>query len=100
MTGKLLPAQVLLLFITAFGFGQTKKENLKITHLTGDFYVFTTWRDFKGTPFPANGLYVITDSGAVVIDTPWDTTQFQPLLDSIKAKHNQDVTMCIAFMLS
>jgi metallo-beta-lactamase class B len=31
-----------------------------------------------------------------MFDTPWDTTQFQPLLDSIKLKHNKSVVMCIA----
>lgn len=31
-----------------------------------------------------------------MFDTPWDTTQFQPLLDSIKFKHNMNVLMCIA----
>lgn len=77
-------------------FGQTNDNKLKITHLVGDFYVFTTFRDFKGTPFPSNGLYVVTNDGVVLIDTPWDTTQFQVLLDSIKIKHNKNVVMCIA----
>jgi metallo-beta-lactamase class B len=31
-----------------------------------------------------------------MIDSPWDTTQFQPLLDSIKIRHNKNVVMCIA----
>jgi metallo-beta-lactamase class B len=31
-----------------------------------------------------------------MIDSPWDTTQFQPLLDSIKVKHNATVKLCIA----
>lgn len=95
-TMKPLTILIFQLFFTASLFGQTSGENLKITHLTENFYVFTTYRDFKGTPFPANGLYCITDNGVVVIDTPWDTTQFQPLLDSIKIKHNKNVVMCIA----
>lgn len=45
---------------------------------------------------PANGMYLVTNSGVVMFDTPWDTTQFQPLLDSIKFKHNRSVTICIA----
>lgn len=31
-----------------------------------------------------------------MIDTPWDTTQFQPLLDSIETKHHKKVVICIA----
>jgi len=84
-----------LLSCTAI-FGQTEKPKLEISHLAGDFYVFTTYNFYKGSPVPANGMYVITDRGAVMFDSPWDTTQFQPLLDSIKAKHNQSVVLCIA----
>lgn len=71
-------------------------SKLKITHLTDDFYVFTTYNDYKGTPYPANGLYVVTNNGVIMIDSPWDTTQFQPLLDSIRVKHHKKVTVCIA----
>lgn len=76
--------------------GQTLHNHLNITHLVGDFYVFTTYREFKGTPFPSNGMYVVTHDGVVLIDTSWDTTQFQPLLDSIKIRHNQNVVICVA----
>jgi metallo-beta-lactamase class B len=41
-------------------------------------------------------MYLITDQGVVMFDTPWDTTQFQPLLDSIKVKHNKSVIMAFA----
>jgi metallo-beta-lactamase class B len=69
---------------------------LKITKLTGDFYVFTTYSDYKGTLYPANGLYLVTNAGVVMIDSPWDTTQYQPLLDSIQARHNKKLVLCIA----
>ena len=77
-------------------FGQTKEAKLKISHLTGDFYVYTTYNTYEGSQIPANGMYLVTSNGVVVFDTPWDTTQFQPLLDSIKLKHNITVTLCIA----
>lgn len=77
-------------------FGQRTKGELKITHLVGDYYIFTTYHSFKGNPFPANGMYLVTDKGVVMFDTPWDTTQFQPLLDSIKIKHKKNVVMCLA----
>ncbi len=72
------------------------KEDLKISHLSGDYYIFTTYKTINGNPFPSNGMYCITESGVVMFDTPWDTTQFQPLLDSIDKKHNKKVIMCIA----
>jgi metallo-beta-lactamase class B len=41
-------------------------------------------------------MYLVTNNGVVMFDTPWDTTQFQPLLDSIENKHNKMVVLCIA----
>ena len=77
-------------------FGQTNEPKLKISHLTGDFYIYTTYNTNEGSKIPANGMYLVTENGVALFDTPWDTTQFQPLLDSIKLKHNKDVTICIA----
>ena len=76
--------------------GQNGGSNLKITRLTGEFYVFTTFNSYKGKLVPANGMYLVTDNGVVMFDTPWDTTQFQPLLDSIKNRHHKKVVLCIA----
>lgn len=78
------------------GFGQHSEERLKITHVKGDFYVYTTYGTYKGKPVPSNSLYLVTNKGVVLIDTPWDTTQFQPLLDSIKERHHQKVVFCLA----
>lgn len=75
---------------------QQKHPALQITHLTGPVYVYTTWVPIDGKPFPSNGLYLVTGEGAVVIDAPFDTTQFQPLVDSIRARHHQPVVLNIA----
>ena len=77
-------------------FCQSVPKRLEITHLTGDFYVYVTYNLYKGSRLPANGMYVVTDKGVVLIDSPWDTTQFQPLLDSIQSRHRQPVVLCIA----
>lgn len=77
-------------------YAQTGSAALNITHLTGDFYIYTTYNYYKGNKIPANGMYVLTNAGAILIDSPWDTTQFQPLLDSIEARHNKKVVLCIA----
>lgn len=84
----------ILVFTTLLG--QTKEAKLEISHLEGDFYIYTTYNTYKGTSVPANGMYVVTNDGVVMFDTPWDTTQFQPLLDSIKLKHDKNVVMSIA----
>ncbi len=77
-------------------FGQANEPKLKITHLTGDFYIYTTYNTYENNKVPANGMYLVTNNAVVLFDTPWDSTQFQPLLDSIKLKHNKEVEMCIA----
>lgn len=77
-------------------FGQAENVKLKISHLTGDFYIYTTYNTYQESKVPANGMYLITNNGVVMFDTPWDTTQFQPLLDSIKLKHNKTVVMSFA----
>ncbi len=77
-------------------FGQVEKVKLKIAPLTGDFYMYTTYNTYKDSKVPANGMYLVTTTGVVMFDTPWDTTQFQPLLDSIQVRHNKPVVMCFA----
>jgi metallo-beta-lactamase class B len=77
-------------------FGQTEKPKLTISHLTGDFYIYTTYNTYKENQVPANGMYLVSNNGVVMFDTPWDTTQFQPLLDSIQLKHHKSVALCIA----
>jgi metallo-beta-lactamase class B len=64
-------ATAIFIVLTNTIWGQTQNAKLTISHL-------------------------LTGNGVVLFDTPWDTTQFQPLLDSIQAKHNQTVTICIA----
>lgn len=77
-------------------FGQEPSAKLTIRHLTGAFYIYTTYSTYKGEPVPAHGMYLVTDKGVAMFDTPWDSTQFQPLLDSIEQKHQQKVIFCIA----
>ncbi|WP_029269556.1 subclass B1 metallo-beta-lactamase [Flavobacterium sp. KJJ] len=90
-------ASIILFFVLlSTSFGQSKNSPLQISHLTGDFYVYKTFHDYNGTLISANAMYLVTDKGVVLFDAPWDRTQFQPLLDSIKAKHNKEVVMCFA----
>jgi metallo-beta-lactamase class B len=89
-------ATAIFIVLTNTIWGQTKNAKLTISHLTGNFYIYTTCNTYQGNQIPAHGMYLLTGNGVVLFDTPWDTTQFQPLLDSIQAKHNQTVIICIA----
>src|SRR5882724_4480902 len=75
---------------------QPGNHKLDIFPLTKNFYIYTTYMPLEGGLFPANGMYLLTEAGVVMFDSPWDTTQFQPLLDSIKTRHHKDVVACIA----
>ena len=45
---------------------QTEAPKLKIVPLTGDFYIYTTYNQYEGNKVPANGMYLVTDSGVVL----------------------------------
>lgn len=77
-------------------FSQATPPKLTISQLTAGLFVYTTFKSYNGKPMSANSMYVVTDNGVVLFDTPWDTTQFQPLLDSIRFKHGKEVVLCIA----
>lgn len=85
----------IILFILIFPLGIFAQNNdaLQISQLTGDFYIFTTYQTYKNTKVPANGMYVVTREGVVIIDPPWDKTQTEPLLEHIKTKHGKNVIM-------
>ncbi len=86
----------LILSIACSVQGQDNPE-LTIQHLTDNFYVFTTYGDAgDGTMFPSNSMYLVTDEGVVLFDTPWDRGQLLPLLDTIQARHGKRVIMAIA----
>lgn len=75
-------------------FSQAKK--LTINRIDSNVYVYTTYKMQDGQPYPSNSMYLVTKEGIILFDTPWDTTQFQPLLDSIYYRHQQKPILCIA----
>jgi len=79
-----------------FTLAAQRPGKLVITKLTGDFYIYNTWQEFNGTMFPSNSMYLVTKDGVVLFDTPWDNAMFQPLLDSIEARHGKKAVMSIS----
>lgn len=76
--------------------GSIFAQQLILQQVNEKVFVFVTHQDYEGELFPANGVYVLTSAGAVLIDSPWDTTQVQPLIDSIQKRHHVPVVACIA----
>jgi metallo-beta-lactamase class B len=88
---------ILAVFLSATNlFGQSGLPKLRITPLTGNYFIYTTYSTYENGLVPAHGMYVVTNTGVVLLDTPWDTTQFQPLLDSIRTRHQKNVVLCVA----
>lgn len=96
---KLISALLTILMIvsaSSHGSAQSPEPKLKITHLTGDLYVYITYNLYGKNLVPSNSMYLVTNKGVVMFDTPWDTTQFQPLLDSIEARHHKKVILSVS----
>ena len=87
----------LFLLSSVFVKAQTKPFRISTQHLTGNVYVYISYGlpDDK-TPFPANGLYIVTPTGIILIDTPWDEDQTQQLIDTIKQRYHQKIVLCIS----
>ena len=79
------------LFFLFSTFSIAQESPLKIEQINPKLFVYTTYNTFDGQKYAANALYLVTKKGVVIFDTPWDKTQYQPLLDSIQAKHNLPV---------
>lgn len=93
--------KAILFFFSALLFlaqvrGQAGKPGLEFTPLTGNLYVYTTYHLYEGEPVSSNSMYLVTGKGIILFDVPWDTTQRQPLLDSLYARHHQKPVLCIA----
>ena len=67
---------------------EKQSNNLKISHLTGDYYIYETYAFFKGVRLPASSMYIVTSEGVVLVDTPWHEAEVEPLLDSIAKRHH------------
>lgn len=97
---RLLGLSAILLFIIGLPFLQFSLAQaigkLEIKQITPNAFVFTTWKNLGDIVFPANGMYVIGDSEVAMVDCPWDSTQWQPLLDSIWIKHQKRVSLVVA----
>ncbi|MFZ1591236.1 MAG: BlaB/IND/MUS family subclass B1 metallo-beta-lactamase [Chitinophagales bacterium] len=86
---------ILIVFIAMLS-GLVQAQQLEITPLTTNFYVYTTKKVMDDEVVPSNSMYLVTNEGVVLFDTPWDSTQLQPLLDTIMARHNKKVVMSIS----
>ena len=91
-----LVSVLFLLFSANNSFGQAANNEIKITQITTDFYVYSTYKMFGTKKQDANAMYVVTPDGVILFDSPWDTFPFQKLLDTIEARHHKKVVLAVA----
>ena len=91
---KFIAGLIFSTIIVSSSFAQSAKINFY--PLTTNFYVYTTYQVMNGDVIPSNSMYLVTNEGVVLFDTPWDSTQTQPLLDTIMARHNKKVVLSIS----
>lgn len=77
-----LPLGFTLLYLL-LPIGVQAQNDFQFHKISEHCWLYTTWRDLGNTKFPANGMVVIHQHQALIVDTPWDTTHFQTLLDSL-----------------
>lgn len=95
MNCKLKNWILIFLFLGLSGGWLTAQQKISFVKLNPKIYVYTTFKDLNGTVFPSNSMYLEVEEGIVMLDTPWDNTQFQPLLDTIWKRHQKKVIACI-----
>ena len=82
-----------LILLTNLFFSQ---NILEIQEIKKNIFVYTTYNEVNGIIFPSNGLYLVLEKGIVIIDTPWNTNQFQSFLDSLENKHHKKSVLSIS----
>lgn len=83
------------LLCTVAAFAQDTTFRIHTTHLTGNVYTMVSYGEYKGQPVPANGIYVVTGKGIVLINTPWSEDQTRQLVDTLEKRYHQKITHCI-----
>lgn len=72
-------------------------EDLQLIHLQDSVFVHISWaKSERFGRFPSNGLVIIRDGEAVMVDTPMSNEQTKQLCDYIKKNYNASIKAHIA----
>ncbi|MEM9024143.1 MAG: subclass B1 metallo-beta-lactamase, partial [Bacteroidota bacterium] len=72
-----------------------QQEAIKVSALTDGVYRHQSFKQFKVVRYSSNGLVLDTDSGVVIIDTPWTEHQSAQLLVWIAENLKKPVIMAV-----
>lgn len=83
-----------LLFIPLCLFGQSHPP-IELSKIEDSVWVHTTWRIVGDYDVPSNGLIIVTGSGLLLVDTPWDDSLTAALLANTLERFKQSVALAI-----
>ncbi|KFF21737.1 IND family subclass B1 metallo-beta-lactamase [Chryseobacterium sp. JM1] len=87
---------MLFLFLINFFNAQQVRDFEIEPPLSPNLYLYKTFGIFGGKEYSTNALYLITKKGVVLFDVPWQKSQYQSLMDTIKKHHDLPVIAVFA----
>ncbi|WP_231292617.1 subclass B1 metallo-beta-lactamase [Leptospira meyeri] len=72
-----------------------KTNHLEWVKIKETVWIHRSFGEFGGQLYSANGLVVLTNKGAVVVDTPWTESQTEALFSEIQTKFQKDILFLI-----
>lgn len=75
----------ILTLIGSFAFGQIKP--IQIDPINNNLFVYQTYNTLNDVEYNANSLYLVTSKGIVLLDVPWQRSQYQELTDILFQKY-------------
>ncbi len=95
---RLSPLLILLCFVQLNGQNGIHRitDDLEVHRIAENIYVHVSYFDLENAPhFPANGMVVVDNGKAFIIDTPWRDQETRQLIDWIQNELNATVEGCI-----
>ena len=85
----------ILFFLSVFSLGETSitiSDSLEIYRLRENLYVHRSYEDLGASHhIPANGLIIVNDGEAVIIDTPWNDGESTELINYPETQMGLDI---------
>lgn len=86
---------IFFLIIFNSTFAQADNLHIRITPLSENFYIHTSFKLLGKDTFPSNGLFVVTENSVLLFDTPWTEEQTKELIDSIQIIFKKQIRFCL-----
>jgi metallo-beta-lactamase class B len=76
-------------------YAESSPNKVELTKINDQIWVHTSYSDYKGNLIPSYGLLAVTNTGIVLVDTPWSNDQTKELLKMVKDQFDKPVKLAI-----